>query len=610
MTCKSASQMPVFRACSLPALAVLAIFILAAASPAPPSSVSLDNVNAVVERRPFFTEPPSVCRIVGNTSISEDLTRWACTIEKDGKRAVVVDGVEGRLFDKAGAWTEPYEFPRTDGMACEVSYDVEFSPDSAHYAYVAQNVGKYFVVFDGAPGPEYDEVGFADDRMPGMEHMTFQYYQRFAFSDDGRTFAYSARKGDKWVVVINGVESPDYDTISGFRGIRPPVFSPDGKHMAYIASREGKVFAVIDGVEGAPFDDVPSQRLQFTADSSRVTYVAREKDSWFVIIDGSAGSPYDEIAAAGVFFGPDSSHFAYAARKGQKWCVVYDGVEGAMYDSVDLRCFSLTDSGASYVAQRAGKCFVVHDKVEGSHHDNLYVFAYGNDGEPLVYWAKDGRSAVVIDHGEERPGYDGVAYFYDGTKGHSRYGLRRGKQLCLVSDGVESPWYDDIRSARVSPDGSRLACEAKKGDNWCMVVDGVEYTPARTVYGFQFSPDSRHFFYIASDPVMATDVSPKVTAGKSSPSPSHRADAVLDGRTIGQYDSIVGPGAVYTADGNHFVLTAERRDQYFVCIDGRKELNVRYWITFRAQSDGSLISQERQPDGQWQIVTIRFTNTP
>jgi len=53
------------------------------------------------------------------------------------------------------------------------------------------------VVYDGQPGPAYDEV--------------FRYGIRF--SDDGRYWFYWARKGKLWFAVVNGQPGPAYDRI-------------------------------------------------------------------------------------------------------------------------------------------------------------------------------------------------------------------------------------------------------------------------------------------------------------------------------------------------------------------------------------------------------------
>ncbi len=47
-------------------------------------------------------------------------------------------------------------------------------------------------------------------------------------------------KGQKWVMVVDGQESPEYEYVS------PPVFSADGRRLAYGMARNGKYSVVVD----------------------------------------------------------------------------------------------------------------------------------------------------------------------------------------------------------------------------------------------------------------------------------------------------------------------------------------------------------------------------
>ena len=70
------------------------------------------------------------------------------------------------------------------------------------------------------------------------------------FSPDGKRVAYSARKGGRWFVVVDGQAGPEYDGIMA----GTPVFSPDGKRLAYVPEKGGKWLVVVDGQEGPTYD--------------------------------------------------------------------------------------------------------------------------------------------------------------------------------------------------------------------------------------------------------------------------------------------------------------------------------------------------------------------
>ena len=83
-------------------------------------------------------------------------------------------------------------------------------------------------------------------------------YDRFGgdiiFSPDSSRVAYTVRRDNKWVAVVDGCEGADYARI--YR----PVSGPDGRHVAYLAEGEDSRVVVVDGVatgeysRGYPYD--------------------------------------------------------------------------------------------------------------------------------------------------------------------------------------------------------------------------------------------------------------------------------------------------------------------------------------------------------------------
>jgi Tol biopolymer transport system component len=107
--------------------------------------------------------------------------------------------------------------------------------------------------------------------------------------------------------------------------------SPDGKHFAYVARRGGKWFVVVDGKEGKEYDEIGEGTPIFSPDSKHFAYVARRGGRWFVVVDGKEGKEYDGIGKGTLVFSPDSKHLAYEAMRGGKSFVVVDGKEGKEY---------------------------------------------------------------------------------------------------------------------------------------------------------------------------------------------------------------------------------------------------------------------------------------
>jgi roadblock/LC7 domain-containing protein len=122
---------------------------------------------------------------------SWDSKRLAYTLMGGKKERVVLDGVEGKIYE-------------------HVSSPL-FSPDSQHVAYHAWQGGKQLAVIDGAEGKPYDTVA------------------GIVFSPDSKRLAYAGRTGAKWFVVVDGVEVASYAAVS------TPRFGPDSRHVTYIA---------------------------------------------------------------------------------------------------------------------------------------------------------------------------------------------------------------------------------------------------------------------------------------------------------------------------------------------------------------------------------------
>ena len=97
------------------------------------------------------------------------------------------------------------------------------------------------VVRDGVEGPEFDDIEIIS------EH----------FSDDSQHVSYAGQRGEKYVGVVDGMATPEYDQMYRVN------FSPDSKRTCYYARRD-KWIPVVDGVE------VRSTKISGTSLSARI----------------------------------------------------------------------------------------------------------------------------------------------------------------------------------------------------------------------------------------------------------------------------------------------------------------------------------------------------
>ena len=138
-------------------------------------------------------------------TISPDGRRVAYWAKKDNKLSVVVDGEEGKLYDRVSV--------------------LIFSPDGKRVAYGAGMGDKWMVVVDGAEGKLYDGI-----RRGGP-----------IFSPDGKRVAYGARIGDKWMVVVDGAEGKLY------WGFFTDIFFDSPASFHYLADRGNNEVYLVEG---------------------------------------------------------------------------------------------------------------------------------------------------------------------------------------------------------------------------------------------------------------------------------------------------------------------------------------------------------------------------
>jgi WD40 repeat protein len=274
-----------------------------------------------------------------------------------------------------------------------------FSPDSKHFAYIAQTEDPYgeFVVFDGNEGKHYGLL--AKDR-------------NLKFSPDSQRFAYivSDWRNNELFAVIDGKEGNRYSWID----IYFATFSPDSKHFAYtIRMPDMKWAAVVDGIEGRHFEAKGIRDLMFSPDSKRIAYqvtIGYDGGGAFVVVGDQIGKQFRTLWPDKIRFSFDSQHFAYAASDGKKWFIVVDHQEVRSHDSVFQITYSPVDQQLAYVAYENKKMFVVHDGVPGKKYDSITDLTFSPDGKSLAYAAYDKRARqwFVVINGRETPAYDFV----------------------------------------------------------------------------------------------------------------------------------------------------------------------------------------------------------
>lgn len=257
-----------------------------------------------------------------------------------------------------------------------------FSPDSQHLVYVVDQDGKQSIVADGVSGKQYDKIG------------------TITFSPDSKRLAYRAKAGKNWFMVINEREERQYE--AGESDFNPIIFSPDSNHLAYGAeerwgSLEHRQFVVLDEIEGKRYNGV-SREPVFSPDSQHLVYSAWDGRGSFIVFDGveQKTSGYDFV------FSPDSNRLAYRCSKQGMWFqaitdwVIVDGKKGKTYDGVGDITFSPDSKHVCYIADNSygEKMFVVVDGTRGKEYDFVgrgFGVSVSTSGLKKVVWDSSNR---------------------------------------------------------------------------------------------------------------------------------------------------------------------------------------------------------------------------
>ena len=247
---------------------------------------------------------------IENLLWSPDGQKIAYIAFHNGKELVVVNGTEGP------------EYQIIDRM--------EFSPDGQHLAYAADIGQKQVLVVDGKESKQYDMINhfvFSPDSrhlaysallnqketvvVDGKELTSHQFVVSLGFSPDGKKVIYTGRDGMNSVdLFLNGQKVKSFEEI-----ITPWIFSPDGQRLAYWVRKSGGVLMIIDGVEGPQFDFSNSLLFEgknepvFSPDSRHLAYVAVRGNKELIVVDGVESHLFDKILSRVEFDSPEVFHF-------------------------------------------------------------------------------------------------------------------------------------------------------------------------------------------------------------------------------------------------------------------------------------------------------------
>jgi hypothetical protein len=155
--------------------------------------------------------------------------------------------------------------------------------------------------------------------------------------------------------------------------------SPDSKRVAYVAKAGDKQVVVVDGEEGKQYDSILEGTPIFSLDSKRVVYGAQIGDKWLVVVDREEGKQYDGILEGTLTFSPDGERIAYIAVVGDI-TPVYQASATIMARGDPINTVRLKIGSRRYMRDAADKAGVgEYLESVGEPSDVEYVVEYLRD---------------------------------------------------------------------------------------------------------------------------------------------------------------------------------------------------------------------------------------
>ena len=373
------------------------------------------------------------------------------------------------------------------------------SRKAGHAAWLAKRNGKQIAVLDGVESTPYDLIG------------------SLTFSPDGRRFAFTAKEGKTWCMVIDGVAKKRYDSINEeYWTKQQAVFSEDGKHLAYRVTRGGKELLIIDGRETTVDDPAFERLFKRPGQPYSMTGNPLEKITIAVSIpiSGKAITPPKEKYPnkKDLLQHPDGREWAFVAEVGDKEIVVIDGKESRPYDKIlELQAIS-GNKGLYYIARDGKKQRIVINGRESKPYDKIENVTVSPDLKRLAYFAGIGKEWVLVVDGRQSIRHfspEQYTFAYSPDSRHYAYTIAQpaGGRIYVV-DGRKFPYPTAIGSIAFSPDGLLAVGKIEYGGDYGFVVNGMKDRMYDGIDGsgvFFDGPGKFHYFASRGDDILRVD---------------------------------------------------------------------------------------------------------
>jgi hypothetical protein len=412
---------------------------------------------------------------------------------------------DGPFTPPPGTKIEPMLLaPREQGAQFSVS------PRGVHVGTVSHNGSRLTVIYDGVPGPKFDQI-FQQSSQTGI-----------VFSPDGNHYAYCGLQGNDAVVMVDGKEIYR-DSHTNMQGsinaasCQLMSFTSNSKHLYFFS--QSRYETSIDGFrfvwDGKP-DTINSngdlRNYAFSPDGDHVAYVwagCGRDTTQKLLIDGKP-APY---LAGNPQWSADSRHlYKTATRPQQTVEALEDGKPMLRANAVKLLIPPVGNMVVAVVTKSTGSgstsSLVIGGKVvPGSEATAPGVncpggtFAFSADGKhyAIECTTVNNRAYLFVD-GKKGLDYGRIDPFFPYSHKPTNFGFtelgrpvyvgRSADAQFLVVGDQESSRMDNMGEVGISPVGNHVMGSALHK----LYVDGkvIDMPQANRIFAFTFSPDGAH----------------------------------------------------------------------------------------------------------------------
>jgi len=447
----------------------------------------------------------------------------------------------------------------------------------------------------------------------------------FVVSPDGGHYAVPAMHGSRELIIIDGVDGPEFDHAAHTWGGEAIdfVFSADGKHSAYVAQsgndlvevRDGKTAFTIASVKpgtdlasGSPVPKMNEMHIHnpgypvsggghqclISPSGAHVAVMAHagtpgESGGFYMYLDGVKSPEYNFIDVGQVAFVADKLIYI-AQTKDHQWHLVVNDKQGPTYGG--LKNLLVNDDGTHYA-------FIAAASGSG--------WGVGVDG---VLGAPRGDIRNMVIASNARVAYSTVAQVNGATA------TQIGSSGLYVDDQdlgpVQLPFAVVDASGRgsavqpyvlFSPDGKRFAYIKQVPGGFAVVIDGKAGRAYDGIGVFQFSPDSKHYLYVGNRNSAFVVYDGQEMPGEDSNGVSnfvfsHTGDRfaylaksaqagtrmVIDGKASPRFQELVPNSMSFSADGKHYAYAVHANVSGWQFIRDGVATNVTFLIPFTTRT--------------------------